>query len=52
MPEPGQIQSLPGAMAGGVQRPPVVRDGRIAAAVGACYRNELATEVPQADSAY
>lgn len=52
MPEPGQIQSLPGAVAGRVQRPPAVRDGRFATAVGARHGNELPAKVSQAHSAY
>lgn len=52
MSEPGQVQSLPGAVAGRIQRPPALRDGRVAAAIGARHCNELAAEVPQAYSSY
>lgn len=47
MPESWQIQPLPGAVAGRVQRAPAARAGRIAATRRARRRHERAAEVPE-----
>lgn len=49
--EPGQIQPLPRAVAGGVQRAPAAHHRRVAAALRPAQRHELAAEVPQAHPA-